>query len=116
MHWARESLGVSLADAAKRVDRQPEELIAWENGSAQPTIGPLRELAALYRRPLAAFLLPAVPKDPPPPADFRVTWSHSIAVMPPTLGSSPWRCESTRRSDQASSRRSVWSSPKSDER
>ena len=72
LRWARESLEVTVEAAAKRAERPPEELLAWENGSAQPTIGPLRELATLYRRPLAAFLLPAVPKDPPPPADFRV--------------------------------------------
>lgn len=85
MRWARESFGVSVEDAARRVDRQAEELVAWESGSTRPTIGPLRELAALYRRPLAAFLLPAVPKDPPPPADFRVVAGANRYDLSPVI-------------------------------
>ena len=42
----------------------------WENGDGRPTVAVLRELATLYRRPLAALLLPT-PRPTPVPADFR---------------------------------------------
>jgi Zn-dependent peptidase ImmA (M78 family) len=72
IRWARESVGVSPWDAAARIKVDVSVIRAWEDGSAQPTIGPLRELSEFYRRPLAAFLLKTLPKDPPDPADFRV--------------------------------------------
>jgi Zn-dependent peptidase ImmA (M78 family) len=72
MRWARESAGVSTWEAAARIKVDVSVIRAWEDGSAQPTIGPLRELSEFYRRPLAAFLLRTLPKDPPDPADFRI--------------------------------------------
>jgi Zn-dependent peptidase ImmA (M78 family) len=70
--WARESLGISTEEAAARIKQGEDVIHAWESGTSQPTLGPLRDLAILYRRPIATFLLPAVPKSPPRPADRRV--------------------------------------------
>jgi Zn-dependent peptidase ImmA (M78 family) len=68
--WARESAGVTPDEAAKRAHRVVEDFEAWEQGEARPTVSALRELAKLYRRPLAALLLPE-PRPTPVPADFR---------------------------------------------
>jgi Zn-dependent peptidase ImmA (M78 family) len=79
--WARTSVGVSRFEAAAKIGVEPEVLEGWETGQDKPTIGPLRELADLYRRPLAAFLLPRRPKDPPAPADFRVMKGGSQQLL-----------------------------------
>lgn len=61
--WARETLGLSLEAAAKRLKVKPERLEAWEEGARRPTVGQLRKIANTYKRPLAVFFLPKVPKD-----------------------------------------------------
>jgi Zn-dependent peptidase ImmA (M78 family) len=81
LHWARTSLGIDLAEAAARVDLSEEEVAAWEEGAHHPPLGPLRELARLYRRPLATFLLPEVPKSPRRPADLRAAPGVSAGVL-----------------------------------
>ena len=69
--WARQGVGVSLQEAAKRASVPPERLAAWEAGEAEPTVAKLRLLAGYYLQPLAVFFLP----EPPAPAravrDFR---------------------------------------------
>lgn len=81
LHWARTSLGIDLAEAAARVDRSEVEVDAWEQGADLPPLGPLRELARLYRRPVATFLLPEVPRNPPRPADLRAAHGVSPGVL-----------------------------------
>jgi len=69
--WARESAGMSLEDAARKVSVSPEKLSAWEAGTSRPSISQLRKVAAAYRRPLAAFYLPKPPKRFEVMHDFR---------------------------------------------
>ena len=57
MRWARVSSGATVAEAAHRIDQDPAVIEAWENGRGDPTIGALEQLAVLYDRPLAVFLL-----------------------------------------------------------
>jgi Zn-dependent peptidase ImmA (M78 family)/transcriptional regulator with XRE-family HTH domain len=71
LRWARETAGFSLDDTARRLGEQLQRVHAWEAGSEQPNITSARELARLYARPLAAFLLPEPPSEPPTPVDFR---------------------------------------------
>jgi Zn-dependent peptidase ImmA (M78 family) len=46
--------------------------MAWEAGSAEPTLAALRELASYYGMPLGVFLLSSPPVVPPRPIDLRV--------------------------------------------
>lgn len=71
LEWARTSAGMTPDRAAKRLRTKPESLAQWEAGSAQPTIPQLRKLARLYKRPLAAFYLPAPPRHFTVTKDFR---------------------------------------------
>lgn len=71
LRWAREGMGVSVDDAAARAKITAERLLSWEAGEAEPTLAKLRDLAALYQRPLAVFLLPEPPRDYETPRDFR---------------------------------------------
>jgi Zn-dependent peptidase ImmA (M78 family) len=69
--WARESIGKSIDDVAKKLGTSTEVIRQLETGKKRPTIHQLREMSAFYKRPLAAFLLPNPPAEMPLPADCR---------------------------------------------
>lgn len=69
--WARVSMGLAPADAAKKIGVSIDRLESWESGEARPSVAQLRTAAQVYKRPLAVFYLPAVPKDFQPLRDFR---------------------------------------------
>jgi Zn-dependent peptidase ImmA (M78 family)/transcriptional regulator with XRE-family HTH domain len=71
LFWARDSLGISREEAAAKIKADVSVIVGWETGAELPTLGPLRDLSQLYRRPLAAFLLPQVPTNPKKPVDLR---------------------------------------------
>ncbi len=63
IRWARESAGLTVQEAAKKLKRPVEDIEAWESGDKRPSITQARKASELYRRPLAAFYLPEPPKD-----------------------------------------------------
>lgn len=69
--WARESAGYSIQHVADFLGKSEDDIVAWEKGSDSPRYKQLERLANKYKRPVAVFFLPAVPKEPPRPADFR---------------------------------------------
>ena len=73
LKWARESLNLPLADAAKKIGVKVSKLSDWESesGTSSPTIGQLRKAANVYKRPLAVFFLPEPPRDFDALKDFR---------------------------------------------
>lgn len=85
LRWARESVGVTLSDAATRAGVPVERVQAWESGEAEPTVAKLRALAKLYQRPLSVFFLPRSPTAFDAMRDFRRlpgvadhTWSRAL--------------------------------------
>jgi Zn-dependent peptidase ImmA (M78 family)/transcriptional regulator with XRE-family HTH domain len=71
LRWARETMGKTVDDVAKRLDLGKATVEAWEKGQKHPTLKQLRELSVFLKRPLAAFFLPTAPQEAPLPADFR---------------------------------------------
>lgn len=71
LKWARESARMSIETAASKVHVSEDKLLEWETGTSQPTIKQAETLAKAYRRPLALFFLPDVPRDFQPLQDFR---------------------------------------------
>jgi len=71
--WARESINMDIEEASGRIHVKPDRLRAWETGELWPTIRQAREMARVYRRPLAAFYLPERPSELgfSVPHDFR---------------------------------------------
>ena len=69
--WARMSMHYDLETAAAKAQVKPASLAAWEAGDGHPSIPQARRLAAIYKRPLAAFFLPSPPRDFTIPHDFR---------------------------------------------
>lgn len=70
--WARKTVGLSVINVADMLKRQPEEVEAWEDGTAAPTYPQLEKLAyQIYKRPLAVFFLPSPPEENLPQREFR---------------------------------------------
>lgn len=72
LRWARMSANLTVSDVADKLKRSVDEIEDWEKGAAAPSYAQLEKLAYdLYKRPLAAFFLPAPPSEPSPKAEFR---------------------------------------------
>ncbi len=69
--WARESIGMDVAEIAERLNLSEKMIRKWESGQVRPTIAQIKKLAGVYKRPLAAFFLPEPPEEPLVPNDFR---------------------------------------------
>ena len=86
--WARQTTGLSLETAAKKLGQPPEKLATWENSNEQhPTIPQLRKLADIYKRPLALFYLPHPPETSPTLKDFRRLDTIATSSYSPELRS-----------------------------
>lgn len=71
LRWGRERAKVDASEAASKCGHDEAELVAWENGEADPPLTALRELATYYQLPLTAFLLSRPKAEPRPPVDQR---------------------------------------------
>jgi Zn-dependent peptidase ImmA (M78 family) len=71
LKWARETIGKSIEDVARRLDLGENVVEKWESGEKRPTLKQLRELSIFYKRSLAVFFLAGPPAEAPIPTDFR---------------------------------------------
>lgn len=69
--WARESMGLTIEEVALKVKKDVEVVTKWESGEDRPTVAKLRDLARIYKRPLAIFYLSKPPKKFEPLNDYR---------------------------------------------
>lgn len=84
--WARESLGLTVAEVAAKFDKDREIVQQWENGKTSPSLAQLEKLAyTIYKRPLAVFFLPEPPKESTPKQDFRTLPEQEIKNLSPEL-------------------------------
>lgn len=82
LRWARESYGITVAEAADFARAAPEDIESWETGKSSPRLAELKRLATAYRRQLATLLLRDPPaEDEPSLPDFR----KRIDYVPPRL-------------------------------
>lgn len=71
LRWARESIGLTVEDAARRVGVSAEKLARVEREEDRLTIRQAELAAKAYQRPLAALFLRELPEEEPPEAQFR---------------------------------------------
>jgi Zn-dependent peptidase ImmA (M78 family) len=83
LKWARESAGYTVPEVARSLQKSEDEIVAWEQGSDRPRYKQLERLANKYKRPVAAFFLPKVPREPARPADFRTMPGRTQAQYAP---------------------------------
>ena len=84
MIWARETAGLTLEEAAKKLGFQDstkssaaDKLSAIEEGEQVPTRPQLLKMSDQYRRPLLTFYLSKPPKRGERGADFRTLTQNS---------------------------------------
>ena len=82
--WARKTAGFMVNEVAEKLKVPPERLESWERGIERPTLGKLRKVADIYKRPTAIFYLPEPPETPAPPHDFR-SLDEPTGKYPPAL-------------------------------
>ncbi|MBF0562045.1 MAG: ImmA/IrrE family metallo-endopeptidase [Alphaproteobacteria bacterium] len=83
--WARDSARFAVSEAATKLKIDEEKLASWENGSDAPSIPQLRNMASLYKRPLAVFYLQEVPTNFQVIRDLRRLPGSGFRRLPPTL-------------------------------
>jgi len=71
LRWARETSGATVEEAARRLRVPASTFAKWERVESSLKLGQLRTLAAYFKRPLSALLLPEPPAEPPVLTDFR---------------------------------------------
>jgi Zn-dependent peptidase ImmA (M78 family) len=84
--WARKSIGMSIDAVAKKIKGIAiNTLKEWEkkDSGVKPTFAQVEKLSKVYKRPLSAFLLPAPPKEPPFPEDFRTFPTEEKQLLKP---------------------------------
>ncbi|MCW5649150.1 MAG: ImmA/IrrE family metallo-endopeptidase [Ramlibacter sp.] len=69
--WARQTAGLSIEDLARRTGIALARLVKAEAGETPLTTIQLEKVAAICRRPVAAFYLPRAPAIPVAIPDFR---------------------------------------------
>jgi Zn-dependent peptidase ImmA (M78 family) len=70
--WARRRAGLSVAEVADRLKKNPAVIEGWERGESAPTYVQLETLAyKVFRRPVALFFFPEPPDEPSPERFFR---------------------------------------------
>lgn len=83
LKWARTSIGYTIEDVAHRLKKDPSEIASWESGDGSPTYPQLESLAyELYKRPVALFFFPEVPKESSLKVEFRTLPDLTIERLP----------------------------------
>ena len=77
---ARESLALSIAEAAAELGIEPSQLHAWESGDSEPPLETLWRLAEIYQRNLDYFLTPT--GEPPADIALRLARHADIRELP----------------------------------
>jgi len=83
--WARESTGLTLADAAKKTQVSEDRLNEWETDKSRPSISQLRKLGKVYKRPIAVFYLPEPPVTFDALKDYRIIYGTQTKELSPHL-------------------------------
>jgi Zn-dependent peptidase ImmA (M78 family)/DNA-binding XRE family transcriptional regulator len=85
LEWARVSAGYTVDEAAGKLRTKPKTIENWESGDKRPSIGQVRYMATVYKRPFHFFFLERPPADPPMPHDFRRLPAEGMARYEPAL-------------------------------
>lgn len=85
LSWARETAGLSVEEAAKKLKRSTADVVAWESGQSRPSVAQARKASEAYRRPLAVFYLPDPPEDFDTLRDYRSLPLDEVRAYGPKL-------------------------------
>ena len=85
--WARETVGLDLDNAAKKLGTSVARITAWEDEGTKdsPTIKQLQKIARVYKRPLSVFYLQDIPHTFQILRDFRRLADSELQHYSPEL-------------------------------
>lgn len=83
--WARESAGLTVDMAAKKLGQKSDILEKWETGEKLPTFKQLIKISEVYKRPVPLFYLDKPPKEFKPLRDYRRLSSSLTLSQSPQL-------------------------------
>ena len=72
LHWIIDSSGWTNEEIAKRLNTNIQNIRNILSGQKKPTFRQLKELSLIFKRPIAAFLLPKPRAEKPKPKDYRM--------------------------------------------
>lgn len=72
LKWLIESSGWKKEEIAKRLNTTTQNIEKIESGEKKPTYRQLEELSAIFKRPVASFLLSKPLAEKPKPKDYRL--------------------------------------------
>jgi Zn-dependent peptidase ImmA (M78 family) len=83
LKWARESIGLTISDVARKTKQKQENIEKWESGEECPTYPQLEKLANdIYQRPIAIFFFPEIPSEETTKTAFRTLPSAISTRLP----------------------------------
>ena len=86
LRWARLTMGMSIDEVARKMGKNSNTIIDWENGKDTPTYVQLEKLAyQIYKRPLAIFFFPTPPEEETPKQSFRTLPEYEIQMLSPRM-------------------------------
>lgn len=85
--WARKRNKLELADAARKLKCDHNQLAKIESGEVMPTAGLFRRMASVYLLPEATLLRDTVPQERPLPKDFRSFDGATVTLSYETIAS-----------------------------
>lgn len=86
LRWARETAGWSLEDVVLKMKKDVDTVSAWETGVESPTYVQLEKLAyQLFKRSIALFFFPELPKEKTPKQSFRTLPNQEISRISPRV-------------------------------
>jgi Zn-dependent peptidase ImmA (M78 family) len=92
--WARKVMRMPREIAAKKVGVDAIVLREWEEGVGGPTFAQLREMARVYKKPVATLLRSSIPKgEDPIPEDFRLLPQNQRRELTTELVGALWRVD-----------------------
>lgn len=71
LKWARESMHITIDQAASKLKIEVNELKEIEDGKEPISYSNLEKMAKLYARPIALFFFSRIPEEPTPAKQFR---------------------------------------------
>lgn len=77
-NWARARAQMSEEDLSRTLGVRLEKVIAWAEGSKQPTFNQAQKLAGKLHIPFAFFFLPNPPRDELPLPDLRTVGNQGV--------------------------------------
>lgn len=69
--WGRQSMRMSIEEAARKTKLDAELIRSWELGERSPSVSQLRKLGEVYKRPIAVFFLAEPPRGFDAQKEFR---------------------------------------------